>query len=502
MNLEAIIGLEIHVQLKTQTKMFCGCSNDGENRPPNTTVCPICLGHPGTLPVPNKQALEYAIKAGLALNCSIAQSTKFDRKNYFYPDLPKAYQISQFDEPICGKGFVEIIITENSSKKFGITRLHMEEDAGKNTHDTTSTLVDFNRGGTPLIEIVTEPDFRTPQEAKLFLQELRALMRYLNISDADMEKGHLRCDVNISLRPVGEQALYPKTEIKNVNSFKAVERALEYEIKRQTDLWISGQAPSISTTRGWNEDQQITVEQRTKEDSQDYRYFPEPDIPRINIEPELITNIKAQLPELPLAKRRRFHEQYNLSLDILNQIVLSKSKSRYFENVISELQSWLYSLDEYKNIGDKAWEDNKEKLIKLVTSWMLSKLPPLLDTYKLNFADKPVTEENFAELLSLIHKDAINNQAALQILEKMVDPKFDDQDPSHIMELLGLAQIDNQAEIENIAKQVLNDNPDQVDQYKSGKTEVMNFLLGQMMKVSKGKANPNTAKEILEVLLK
>lgn len=502
MELEAIIGLEIHVQLKTQTKMFCACSNDGENQPPNTTVCPVCLGHPGTLPVPNAQAVDYAIKAGLALNCEIAESTKFDRKNYFYPDLPKAYQISQFDEPICGKGFVEIILDEKNSKKFGITRLHMEEDAAKNTHGPNGTLVDYNRGGTPLAEIVTEPDFRNPQEAKLFLQELRAMMRYLQVSDADMEKGHLRCDANISLRPVGQDVLYPKTEIKNLNSFKAVERALEYEIKRQTELWESGEAPQISTTRGWNEDKQETVEQRSKEDSQDYRYFPEPDIPRIHIESEQLAHIKAQLPELPIAKRRRFHEQYGLKLDILNQLVLNRPLANYYEAVISELKDWLSSLDEYKDVGEQAWQENKETLVKLTTGWLLSKLPASLEKVNLKMEDNSITAENFAELLSLIFKGAVNNQAALQILEKMVDPKFDDQDPSHIMELLGLAQIDNQAEIKAIAEQVIADNPTQVEQYKAGKVELINFLLGQVMKASKGKANPNSAKEILQELLK
>ncbi len=497
MEYEAIIGLEIHVQLKTKSKMFCSCPNDGENKPPNTTICPICLGHPGVLPVPNKQAILFAIKAGLALNCEIAPSTKFDRKNYFYPDLPKAYQISQYDEPIAKNGFIEIIFNEKTSKKFRITRLHLEEDAAKNIHTQNNVLIDFNRSGTPLIEIVTEPDFRTPEQAKLFLQELRAIMRYLKISDADMEKGHLRCDANISLRPKGNVQLYPKTEIKNLNSFKSVQRALEFEIKRQTKLWEQGNPPKKNTTRGWDEDKQITVEQRSKEDAEDYRYFPEPDIPRININQKFIQQAKTQIPELPLAKRQRFYSQYSIPFYRLNQLVLDQNLSEYFENVISELENWIEDLSVRKKKKDFSWEKDKESLIRLTVNWLLDKLPHILEKLEIDFENLRITPENFAELLSLLYKKAINKQTALKILEKMADPKFDDQDPSHIMERFGLAQIDNKAELEKLVQKIIQENPKQVEQFKQGKQEILNYLLGQVMKQSQGKANPILVKEIL-----
>lgn len=501
MKLEAIIGLEIHVQLKTKSKMFCSCDNDGEHKLTNTTVCPVCLGHPGTLPVPNQQALSFAIRAGHALNCEVAPITKFDRKNYFYPDLPKGYQISQFDVPICEHGHVDLMLDEKTGKRIGITRLHMEEDAGKNTHTAEGTLVDFNRGGTPLIEIVTEPDFRSSLEAKIFLQELRAIMRYLGISDADMEKGHLRCDANISLRPVGQEQLYPKTEIKNINSFKSVERALEYEIKRQTELWKTGNAPSKQETRGWDDSAQITKSQRTKEDAQDYRYFPEPDIPHITVSPELIAQEKSLLPELPFAKRQRFYSEYNLPFEIINQLVLSKSQSQFFEQIVSELKDWLIALDENKNKAKEAWEEHKAKILKLVSGWYLSKYPSVLQKFELTHADKPITAENFAELLSLLFKKALNQQAGLTILEKIIDPNYDGKDPSQIMNDLGLAQLDNSAEIEAIATQVIFDNQDKLQAYKAGKETLFNFFLGQVMKESKGKANPQSAREILEKLL-
>jgi aspartyl-tRNA(Asn)/glutamyl-tRNA(Gln) amidotransferase subunit B len=494
MKLEPVIGLEIHVQLKTNSKMFCSCSNDGENRPPNTTVCPVCLGHPGVLPVPNKRAVDFAIKAGLALNCTIRQSTKFDRKNYFYPDLPKAYQISQFDEPIAEHGFVEIILDADNKKRFGITRLHLEEDAAKNTHGPDGTLVDYNRGGTPLIEIVSEPDFRSSHEAKLFLQELRAMMRYLGVSDADMEKGHLRCDANISLRPEGVDTLFPKTEIKNLNSFKAVERALEYEIHRQTKLWEAGDQPQVETTRGWNEDNQETVLQRTKETAQDYRYFPEPDIPRLEIGADVIESIGAQLPELPLAKRQRFFAEYGLNLEIINQLVLDQEQAHYFEAIVSELQDWITT-------EGHDWNQAQEKCLKLATGWFLSKYPTALDKYSLTLADQPVTPENFAELLTLIYSGAINQASAVTVLEKMVDREYAGQDPSHIIDELGLKQLDNDDELESMAREIMAANQPIVEQYRAGKVELLNFFLGQMMKASKGTANPQTTREILQKLL-
>ena len=313
-----VIGLEIHVQLKTKSKMFCGCANRDETVygevPPNTFVCPICTGQPGVLPVVNEQALEWAVKMGKALHGDFNEISKFDRKHYFYPDLPKGYQISQYDVPVMEKGYLEIeTIGDNQQpelKKIELTRMHLEEDAAKNIHQEKNTLVDFNRVGAPLIEIVTQPVLASPAEAKVFLQELRLLARYLNISNADMEKGELRCDANISLRPAGDTKFYPKTEIKNLNSFKAVERALEYEIQRQTKLWDNGNPPSTLSTRGWDEMKQVTEEQRVKEDAEDYRYFPEPDLPAFSLK-EIIK--KVSLPELPRARRARFVDEFGLS---------------------------------------------------------------------------------------------------------------------------------------------------------------------------------------------
>ena len=313
MELETVIGLEIHIQLKTKSKMFCSCNNAGEDLAPNTTVCPVCTGQPGVLPVPNREAIEWAVKTSLALNSKINPLSKFDRKHYFYPDLPKGYQISQYDLPIAEGGWVEIdTIDANDqpiTRKINLVRLHAEEDAAKNIHgDDGSTYVDYNRGGTPLVEIVTQPDLKTPAEAKTFLQELQQIARYLDISHAEMEKGHLRCDVNISLRPKGENKFYAKTEIKNLNSFRMVERALEYEIQRQTKLWAEGNPPTKLATRGWDDATQTTIEQRVKEEAADYRYFPEPDIPPFKLE-AVAEKMRALVPEMPATRRRRFVDE-------------------------------------------------------------------------------------------------------------------------------------------------------------------------------------------------
>lgn len=493
MKLETIIGLEIHVQLKTQSKMFCSCSNDGEHQPPNTTVCEVCMGHPGVLPVPNKQALEYAIKAGLAINCEINQDQHFDRKHYFYPDLPKAYQISQLDRPIGEHGSVEVEVPTKEGRvpmKIGINRLHLEEDAAKNSHGADGKMhVDYNRGGTPLVEIVTEPDIKTPAEAKVFLQELRLIMRYLDVSDADMEKGHLRCDANISLRPEGEDKLYPKTEIKNINSFKAVERALEHEIQRQTKLWEAGTPPEQESTRGWDDPSGTTTAQRTKEGSADYRYFPEPDIPELNFTPEYIAEVKADLPELPAAKRERFMSEYELKYADAAFLVEDKLFGSYFEQVVSEVRANLDSLDGVEGSSEEIWSQHKKKLMKLVSGWLINKLGAIMIDQKLTWDNAPVTPENFAEFVSLLFQNKLNSSTAQTVLQKMAETGGD---PTHLVEELGLEQVSDEGELEQIIDTVIKNNPDEVEKYQAGKKELIQFFMGQVMKESKGKANPGT----------
>lgn len=514
MELEPVIGLEIHVQLKTKTKMFCTCDNSGENQPPNTCVCQVCLGHPGVLPVANKQAIAWSAKAALALDCQIDEYSKFDRKHYFYPDLPKAYQISQYDQPIGKSGFLEIFIPETKEvKKIRINRLHLEEDAAKLLHPTGKkySLVDYNRGGTPLMEIVTEPDIKTPVEARIFLQELRQIMRYLDISEADMEKGHLRCDANISLRPVGDTKLYAKTEIKNMNSFKMIEKALEYEIKRQTKLWLEGNPPKTLSTRGWNDAKGITEEQRVKEEAHDYRYFPEPDIPPVHFltaapegkcEPKEIAIdiecIRSELPEMPDAKIKRFIAEYDLNYDDVKILTEEKETAAFAEEVFSELKNWIESIEEAKK-NKNIWEENKPKLTKLATNWLINNLIPLLAKKQLGIKTMKLEPENMAELVSLIFDKKLNNVSGMQILEKMIETGAD---PSHLMKDLNLLQITDIKDLEKIIKEVIAENPKPVGDYQSGKEKALQVLVGKVMAKTKGKANPEIAQELLKKVLK
>jgi aspartyl-tRNA(Asn)/glutamyl-tRNA(Gln) amidotransferase subunit B len=500
MELEPIIGLEIHVQLKTKSKMFCSCDNTGEDKPANTTVCPVCMGHPGVLPVANRQAIEWSVMSALALGCQIPEFSKFDRKNYFYPDLPKGYQISQYDKPIGVNGSV-IIETKNGQKEIRLTRLHLEEDAAKLLHspDGKWSYVDYNRSSTPLMEVVTEPDIRTPEEAKIFIQELRLLMRHLGVSLADMEKGHLRCDANISLRPLGQDKFFPKTEIKNINSFKAVERALEYEIKRQTKLWEEGQAPEIQSTRGWDEAKQITEEQRTKEEAHDYRYFPEPDLPPLLFTPEWVEEIRTELPELPQKKRMRFIEMYEMNPADAKIITEEKELANYTEEVISELKDWLGSLEEMEGTKEEIWHKNKKKLVKLVSGWLINKLMALLYENNIVIKDCIITPENFAELITMIYQAKVNGTTAQTILAEMFRTGID---PSHALEEKDLAQISDDKEIENIINRIIASNPEPVLDYKNGKIQAIKFLVGQIMRETKGKVNPQTAEELLKNKLK
>ena len=527
MNYDIIIGLEIHAELKTKSKMFCSCDNDAEGKKPNTAVCPICLGHPGTLPVANKKAIEWTILTGLALNCKVNQLSKFDRKNYFYPDLPKGYQISQYDLPLVYDGYLEIgpapfeqSDNQNNKKnnkkllkkcgvddkKIKITRIHLEEDTGKLTHPINKkySLVDFNRAGTPLMELVTEPVIKDAQTAKKFCQTYQQILRYLNISGANMEKGQMRCEANISIQEKGEweyngnceitpkknYKLNPKVEIKNINSFKAVEKAIEYEIKRQEQALKNGEK-LIQETRGWNENKNKTISQRVKETSADYRYFPEPDLPPLNIDANWIKKIKSRLVELPPNKKKRFIKQYDLSEYNAEILISDKDLANYTEQVISELRAWIDST------GDD-WERQKRKLSKTAANWLISELFKHLKYDKINIKDIKITPENFAELITLVYQEKINSSAGQAILEEMYK---NGGDPTQIMANLGLEQIDNKAKLEKIIKNILDKNPDQAQQYKQGKKNVLQYFVGQTMSATKGKANPKIVIQILKKIL-
>ncbi len=473
------IGMEVHVELKTDSKMFCSCRNElGLDRIPNSNICPVCTGQPGALPVANEKAIEYVIKAGVSLNCEIAKVSKFDRKNYFYPDLPKGYQISQYDQPLCGKGY---LLT--GSRKVGITRIHLEEDTGKLLHQagTDHSLVDFNRSGVPLMELVTEPDIESAEEAKRFCEELQLILRYLDISDADMEKGQMRCEANISVSQDGK-AKGTKVEVKNLNSFKAVEKAVEYEIKRQTEALETGEKV-IQETRGWNDDKGETYPQREKESAHDYRYFPEPDLPPLEFDDEYVAKIKAELPELPASKIERFQREYKISEYDAMSLSRDKDMAEFFEQAVSE--------------GCELCE-NMDKVAKLAANYLTSVLKKYLQEGA-KVTDTKVAPENFGELMSIIAQGKINSTAAQTVLEEMVKTGAD---PEHIISEKNLAQVDDEAEIEKIVEKVISENPKPVADYKSGKQASLQFLLGLVMKSTKGKVNPSKTMQQLKEKLK
>jgi len=501
MTYDAIIGLEIHAELKTKSKMFCACNNDATDKAPNTTVCPICLGHPGTLPVPNKQAIDWTILTGLALHCQINRLSKFDRKNYFYPDLPKGYQISQYDLPFCHDGYLEI-----GDAKVLITRIHLEEDTGKSLHfkNDDYTLIDFNRAGTPLMELVTEPVIKDAAEAKKFCQVYQQILRYLDASNADMEHGEMRCEANVSvqttgqwkyqdgqIKPLGKHTLNHKVEVKNINSFRSVEKAIKFEIERQTALLAKGET-IVAETRGWDDVKSQTVSQRVKETSADYRYFPEPDIPPLKIDEDWLSRLEAELPEMPAAKKQRFIREYGLSADMAEVLTIDKHLANWTEEVISELDAWIEAN------GDIVVRQEKH-LAQTAANWITSELLKHLNADNKKLSDLKITPENFAELVCLIYQGKINSSAGQRILEKMY---WDGGDPEEIMAELGLEQMDDEAVIEQAVKKVLSASPDQAEQYKKGKTSVLQFLLGQVMAATKGSANPKIVKELLEKLLK
>ena len=487
---KATIGMEVHVELKTASKMFCSCKNGlGLEKQPNFHICPVCTAQPGTLPVPNQQAIEFVQMAGLALNCEINLKSKFDRKNYFYPDLPKGYQISQYDQPLCGKGHMELQETRNKKQEtIGITRIHLEEDTGKLTHPkgANHTLVDFNRAGVPLMELVTEPDFENGEQAKLFCTKLQQVCRYLNISDADMEKGNMRCEVNLSLYKEGEDKLSgTKVEVKNINSFRFVEKAINYEIERQTELLEKGEKV-VQETRGWDSVKNVTVSQRKKESAHDYRYFPEPDIPPMEFTKEYVENLKTKLPELPEAKEKRFVAEYGLNESDVLILTAQNDLAEYFEQVVGEIK---------EKISSHEIESPKEKVVKLATNYIISELKKHLAENKHSVRDLKITPENYAELIGLIADGKINSSAAQTVLKEMYHTGGD---PSQIIEEKNLGQMQDSSEIEAAVENVIASNAKSVEDYKSGKQNALQFFMGQVMSVTKGKANPMKVIEILK----
>jgi len=479
-----VIGMEIHVELKTQSKMFCACRNDlALGKEANVNICPICTGQPGTLPVPNETAIKFVQLAGLDLNCELKANSKFDRKNYFYPDIPKGYQISQYDQPLCEKGSLEI-----GGKKIGITRIHLEEDTGKSMHPKNAdySLVDFNRSGVPLMELVTEPDLEDGKQTRLFCQKLQQIFRYLNISDADMEKGQMRCEVNISLHKKGEDRLSgTKVEVKNINSFKFVEKAIDYEIARQTEMLQKGEK-IIQETRGFDSIKNITFSQRSKESAHDYRYFPEPDIPPLQFTADYFNELKKGLPEMPEAKKKRLVEEYDISPINAEVIVSDKHLAEYFEDVVLEIK---------EKLNCREFEIEEEKCLKLAANYMVSELQKHLLKNNETVKDIKITPENYAELVAIIAGGKINSSAAQTILAEMYRTGGD---PSQIIEAKGLLQMDDEEELNKIVDKVLKNNEISVKDYQGGKANALQFLVGQVMRESKGKANPQTALDLLK----
>ncbi len=471
---ETVIGLEVHVELHTQSKIFCGCSTSF-GAPPNTHTCPVCLGHPGVLPVLNHQAVEYAMKAAMALNCTIADVTKFDRKNYFYPDSPKAYQISQYDQPIGENGWIDIEV-DGKTKRIGITRLHLEEDAGKLTHmeGGFGSLVDFNRVGTPLVEIVSEPDIRSAEEARAYLEKLRAIMLYCDVSDVKMEEGSMRCDANISLRPYGQEAFGIRAELKNMNSFRGVQRGLEYEEFRQAEILDSGEQV-VQETRRWDEAKEKTFSMRGKEESHDYRYFPDPDLVKVHIDEEWKERVRTTIPELPDARKARYTSDLGLPSYDAEVITSTLQLAELFEESL-----------------------NYTKDAKAVSNWIMGDLLGYLNQNSLELKDVKINGQGLGEMIGLIEKGTISSKIAKTVFKDMLESG---KAPQQIVEEKGLVQISDEGAIKGIVEQVVQNNPQSVADYKAGKEKAIGFLVGQVMKETKGKANPGLVnKLIVEVL--
>jgi aspartyl-tRNA(Asn)/glutamyl-tRNA(Gln) amidotransferase subunit B len=471
---EVVVGLEVHAQVLTQSKMFCGCSTDYLTAPPNSHTCPVCLGLPGSLPVINRRAVEATIRTALALNCEIPEFSKFDRKNYFYPDLPKGYQISQYDLPFSRNGHLEFDV-KGEARRCGITRVHLEEDTGKLLHagaieEAQSSLVDFNRAGVPLMEIVSEPDLRSADEAREYVMRLRAILQYIGVNDGDMESGQLRCDANVSLRPAGQKELGTKVEIKNMNSFRGIHRAIEYEIQRQTEV-LEGGGRLVQETRGWNDARGLTVSQRTKEFAEDYRYFPEPDLPPLEVSREWVAEIRASLPELPAARRERFMTAYALTAYDASLLVSSRPMAAYFEETV--------------RLGAPA---------KAAANWILGDFSRLLNADHKEIEQSSVKPVHLRQLIELIDSGTISGKMAKQTFEQM----YGAPDPGPALAAAkGSTQISGDAELERIVDQVMSENPKSVADFKAGKQQALMFLVGQAMKLTKGRANPERLNALL-----
>jgi aspartyl-tRNA(Asn)/glutamyl-tRNA(Gln) amidotransferase subunit B len=481
---ETVIGLEVHAQLNTESKMFCRCSTDYTGADPNSHVCPVCLGMPGVLPTINRKAIEYTIMTALALNCTIAEYTKFDRKNYPYPDLMKGYQISQYDAPVGYQGWLDIDVNSHK-KRIGITRVHLEEDVAKLLHRTSPegesySLVDVNRSGVPLMEIVGEPDLRSPEEARQYLIKLRSILQYLAVSTANMEEGSFRCDANISIRPKGSSESLAKVEVKNMNSFKAVFRALEYEAERQRKAVAQGRKLT-QETRGWVEDKGKTVAQRSKEYAHDYRYFPEPDLPPLLFKREQVEEIREELPELPEARRNRFMADYGLPIYDASLLTSSKAMADYFEDCLK--------MEEYARLPS-------DKGAKEVSNWILGEVSRIINANNTDIESfgKKVSPERLVTLLVLNSEGSISTATSKSVIEEMFDTG---KGAEEIIKAEGLSQISDTQEIEKVVSQVIESNPQAVADYKVGKAQSLKFLVGQLMRATKGRANPGLAGELL-----
>jgi aspartyl-tRNA(Asn)/glutamyl-tRNA(Gln) amidotransferase subunit B len=505
MNYEPVIGLEVHVQLKTKSKLFCSCSTEF-GAEGNSHTCPVCLGWPGSLPVVNETALRLAIKAGLALNCKVAERLKFDRKNYFYPDLPKAYQISQFDMPVNGKGWLDIETGTGPEKRgpvpepfvvkrIGITRAHLEEDAGKLLHEgiADGSLVDYNRGGVPLLEIVSEPDLRSPQEAYDYLTALKAILQYVEVSDCDMEKGSLRCDANVSVRPVGQEKFGTKVEIKNLNSFKMVQKAIQYEIKRQTEACENGEV-IVQETRLWNDAKGTTFSMRSKEEAHDYRYFPEPDLVPFTLSRETVEEIRKTLPELPLERAKRFIREFGLSEYDAYTLVEDKKLAEYFEAVVTQGQVLPPPLAGSRPEAGKKEDLSLTVFAKSVSNWVLNDLLALLNEKNIAIEDCQVSPHAFAGLIRLVEQGTVSGKTAKDVLQEMAATG---KAAEVIVKEKGLTQVSDTGLIEKAVEKAMASNPAAVEEFKAGKQKALGALVGAVMKETGGKANPKLVNEIL-----
>ncbi len=472
MQFEPVIGLEVHAQLKTKTKIFCSCSTKF-GATPNANTCPVCTGMPGVLPVLNKKAVTFAIRSAIATNCTIARESRFDRKNYFYPDLPKGYQISQYAAPIAEHGHLMIETNDGAEKKIGITRIHMEEDAGKLIHDPDRgrSMVDLNRTGVPLVEIVSEPDIRTPKEAGAYLRKLHSILRYIDVCDGNMEEGSFRCDANISLRPVGQEAFGTRTELKNLNSFRHVEKAIAYEIERQAYLLEDGKT-IVQETRLWDTAKNKTTSMRGKEEAHDYRYFPEPDLVPLIVDDTWINDVKETLPELPDVRCNRFINQYNIPLNDAEVLTSSRAVADFFETTARELT-------------DK----------KLAGNWVMGPMLGLLKAQGITIDDSPVSAGSLAKLLKLLEKGVINATAAKTVFEAMAGSS---KSPGELVKEMGLEQLSDQSELDGIVEDIISSNPKEHEAYQNGKSKLFSFFMGQVMRKTRGKADPKMVTKILK----